>query len=133
MASKPHSSPLSPDQIDHYFDIMFASRDNGRYEEAREYERNICTSYQDLFEQLEAADEFKAAMVRANQRQVEQITSLREALLTVAMDAHGPGYPDEHSFNGGPVKMHAHTLMMVDEALASYLADSNPASEPNDG
>lgn len=54
----------------------------------------------------------------------EQLKTLREALLTVAKDAHGPGYPDEHSFNGGPVKMHGHTLMMVDEALGS-----NPAKD----
>jgi hypothetical protein len=45
----------------------------------------VCPSCfsRDLFEQLEVADKFKAAMVRANQRQVNEITSLRGQLETL--------------------------------------------------
>lgn len=39
--------------------------------------------YGRLKEQVHAADEFKAAMVRANQRQVDEITGLREQLEAV--------------------------------------------------
>lgn len=68
---------------------------------------------------IEALEEEQEVSNEAGLELAGQVGKLREVLLTVAKDAHGPGYPTEHSFSGGPVKMHPHTLMLVDEVLAA--------------
>jgi hypothetical protein len=82
------------------------------------------TALDALITKLEACEEREvlnlddATGVRATRLLERKLERALTALLTVAKDAHGPGYPDQHSFGGGPVKMHGYTLTMVDAAIA---------------